>query len=210
VRLRRAAASVLDRRAMAGVWNEPASTRLVPDGVLPRSALPPPAGSARGGGRSASLYMCGDPGGNRIGEIIRANLRTIGIRVRIDNSLGCLRGPDPARQRADMALETLASFDLDPKIFLSAVAGDDRALGDPVPAGWAPPALRARIARADRLQGAARRRAFTALETRMARDDVPMAGFGEFVAPEYISPHVGCRLFQGAYGFLDLGAACLS
>ena len=30
------------------------------------------------------------------------------------------------------------------------------------------------------------------------------------VVPEYLSPRVGCRVFQGAYGFLDLGAACVS
>ena len=73
-----------------------------------------------------------------------------------------------------------------------------------------PPSLAAQVARADRAQGAARRRAFAALETKLARGAVPMAGFGEFVVPEYLSPRVGCRVFQGAYGFLDLGAACIS
>jgi hypothetical protein len=156
------------------------------------------------------LYYCGDPGGGRIGAIVRANLRRIGIRVRLEPSLDCLRGPDPKRERADMSLITLASFDLDPYPFLASVAGDDRRFGDPVPNGWMPPSLAAQVARADRAQGAARHRAFSALETKLARDAVPMAGFGQFVIPEYVSPRVGCRVFQGAYGFLDLGAACIS
>ena len=210
VRLRRAAVAALDRPAMAAVYPELPSTRLVPDGVLPRGPLPDPSGSAQGHGRTAVLYYCGDPGSGRIGEIVRANLRRIGIRVRIEPTLDCLRGPDPKRERADMSLVTLASFELDPYPFVAAVSGDDRQLGDSVPNGWAPPLLAAQAARADRLQGAARRQAFAALEAKLARRAVTMAGFGQFVVPEYLSPRVGCRVFQGAYGFLDLGAACIS
>jgi predicted Ser/Thr protein kinase len=213
VRLRRAASAALDRRALAAVWNEIPSARLVPDGVLPRTgtASPMPAtGSVRGRGRTAVLYICGDPIGARIGEIVRANLRTIGIRVRLESSLDCLRGPDPKRERADISLVTLATFELDPLPFLAAVAGDDHLLGDFVPNGWAPPSLAARVARADRTQGVARHQAFAALEAQLRRGAVPMTGNGEFVAPEYVSPRVGCRVFQGAYGFLDLGAACIS
>ena len=210
VRLRRAAVAALDRRALAATYPELPSSRLVPDGVLPRGTLPDPSSAARGRGRTAVLYYCGDPGGGRIGAIVRANLGRIGIRVRLEPSLDCLRGPDPKRERADMSLITLASFDLDPLPFLSSVTGDDHAFGDPVPNGWASPSLVAQVARADRLQGASRRQAFAALETKLARGAVPMAGFGQFVVPEYLSPRVGCRVFQGAYGFLDLGAACVS
>jgi len=165
---------------------------------------------ATGGGRTAVLYICGDPGNVRVGEIVRASLRPIGVRVRLESSLACLRGPDPKRERADMALVTLSSFELDPDVFLAAVAGDDHHVGDSVPNGWAPPTLRAQVRRADTTQGAARREAFSALEQRLGRGAVPMAGYGEFVAPEYVAPRVGCRVFQGAYGFLDLGAACIS
>ena len=97
--------------ALAGVYPELPSSRLVPDGVLPgRGPLPDPTGSARGRGRVAVLYSCGDPGGGRIGEIVRANLRRIGIRVRVEPSLDCLRGPDPKRERADISLVTLAQL----------------------------------------------------------------------------------------------------
>jgi len=209
--LRRAAAAALDRRAMAGVWNEIPSTRLVPDGVLPRAAaaIPPPRRPAKGHGRTAVLYICGDPGNATVAEVVRANLRPLGIRVRLQRSLACLRGPDPKRERADLALVTLATLEIDPRPFLSAVSGDDQAFGNPVPDGWAPRRLAAEVAQADRAPIASRRQAFAVLEQRLARQDVPMAGFGEFVAPEYLSPRLGCRVFQGAYGFLDLGAACV-
>src|SRR5207247_8716785 len=119
------------------------------------------------------------------------------------------RGPDPKRGRADISLVTLATFELDPRPFLAAVAGDDRLLGDFVPNGWAPPSLAAQVARADRTQGVARHQAFAALEAQLRRGAVPMAANGEFVAPEYVSPRVGWRVFHGAYGSLDLRAACI-
>jgi hypothetical protein len=210
--LRRAAAAALDRRAMAGVWNEIPITKLVPDGVLSGAGAPiaPPRRQANGHDRTAVLYICGDPGNAIVGEIVRADLRPLGIRVRLERSLGCLNGPDPNRERADIALVTMATLEIDPRPFLMSVSGDDQPLGNPVPDGWAPQRLAAEVAQADSAKGAARRQAFAALEQRFARRDVPMAGFGEFVAPEYVSPRLGCRVFQGAYGFLDLGAACVS
>src|SRR4051794_446098 len=211
--LRRAAAAALDRRAMAGVWHELPSARLVPDGVLPQAASPSTGTreAVNGHGQTAVLYFCGDPGGARVGEIIRRSLRPIGVRVRLQPSLDCLRGPDPKRERADLSLVTLASFEIDPHPFLTAAAGGDESVfGDPVPNGWAPRNLPGAVARADRPGSAVRQQGFAALERRLARGAVPMTGYGEFVSPEYLSPRLGCRLFQGAYGFLDLGAACVS
>ena len=56
---------------------------------------------------TATLYYCGEAANRRVAEIVRANLRPIGIRVRITPSLACLRGPDPAprprRHRARLA-----------------------------------------------------------------------------------------------------------
>jgi hypothetical protein len=37
----------------------------------------------------------------------------------------------------------------------------------------------------------------------------PFAIYGSFVSPEYFSPDVGCKLFQPATGFVDLGALCV-
>ena len=48
--------------------------------------------------------------------------------------------------------------------------------------------------------------AYAALQRRLLEDDVPFAALGSWTAPEYVSPRLGCRVFQGAYNFLDLGA----
>ncbi len=37
---------------------------------------------------------------------------------------------------------------------------------------------------------------------------MPFAALGSWTAPEYVSPRLGCRVIQGAYNFLDLGAVC--
>jgi hypothetical protein len=34
--------------------------------------------------------------------------------------------------------------------------------------------------------------------------------FGSWVWSEYFSPRVGCKVFQGEYGVVDLGALCKS
>ena len=75
--------------------------------------------------RKATLYFCGDPVGVRIAEIVRANLAEIGIDVHIDQSLGCLKGPEPKRlAAADMQL--VSRFDLVPtrRPFVELALGD--------------------------------------------------------------------------------------
>jgi hypothetical protein len=36
----------------------------------------------------------------------------------------------------------------------------------------------------------------------------PFAVFGSWLWSQYVSPKLGCKLFQAEYGFLDLGALC--
>ena len=117
VAMRRAVNQALDRPALAAVWGELPTDRYVPPAILPASGdsrYPLQAPDVRAARRlaagrrgTATLYYCGDPGNQRVAEIVRANLRPIGIRVRITPSLGCLRGHDPKRgrrgHRADLA-----------------------------------------------------------------------------------------------------------
>jgi hypothetical protein len=37
----------------------------------------------------------------------------------------------------------------------------------------------------------------------------PYAVYGSFAGVEYFSPYVGCKVFQRAGGFVDLGALCV-
>jgi ABC-type transport system substrate-binding protein len=220
VAMRRAVNLALDRPALAAVWAELPTDRYVPPSLLPpgRSRYPlsgPDLAAARRlvGGRTgtATLYYCGEAPNRRVAEIVRENLRPIGIRVRINASLACLRGPDPARNVADMALLSPGSLVPDPQSFLALVAGTDDKFGGGVlaPGWWGDPAFARRLESADALPGDQRAAAFARLEEQALADHVPLATFATFVRPEYVTPRVGCRIVQGAYQFLDLGAVCV-
>src|SRR4029077_1977171 len=181
VRMRRAAAYALDRRALAAVYAERPSDHLVPAAVAGAGAganiaygNEPDLDTARrlaghGKLRKATLYYCGPSDNQRIAEIVRANLAEIGIDVRIDQSLGCLTGPETKRLAA-ADLELVSHFDLvsDPAPFV------DFALGDAysVPGLRHDAKLRRQIERARATREPARGRAYARLE----RAPVPRAG----------------------------------
>jgi hypothetical protein len=75
------------------------------------------------------------------------------------------------------------------------------------PGPWDSKAFRSRLERAETLRGAARLAAFRRLDAQLMRM-APLAVFGDWVWAEYLSPKVGCRVFQGEYGFVDLGVLC--
>ena len=122
--MRRAVGYALDRTALAAVYGEQPSDHLIPpavSGLAGNVAYPnePDLTTARRlagpGRRTARLYGCGDPIGVRIAGIVRANLAPIGIDVHIDQSLGCLNGPEPERlAAADMQLVSHADHSHDP------------------------------------------------------------------------------------------------
>ncbi len=64
------------------------------------------------------------------------------------------------------------------------------------------------IERIDRLTGAARRRAWAALDVEMMRDDPPWAPFLNGARPDFVSRSFGCYVFQPVLGRLDIAAAC--
>jgi ABC-type transport system substrate-binding protein len=221
-RLRRAVSYALDRRALAAVFDEQATDRYVPPAVPGASAthVYPVAGPdlatarrlARSGTRKrrARLYFCGEPANLRVAQLVRSNLRRLGIAVTIDQSLGCLRGPDPKAARADLLLATRSTLELDPAPFLRALAGDTSAFGSGLgPVTWSDRGFRTRLRRADALDGPERLAAFARLEDEVLRGAAPSAAYGAFVAPEYFSARTGCKLLQGAYNFADLGALCV-
>jgi ABC-type transport system substrate-binding protein len=215
-RLRRAVAYALDRTALAGVFGELPSDRILPPavggagGTLVYPTEPDLAAARRLAGhgrrRRATLYYCGDPINGRIAQIVRSNLARIGIAVRIDASLGCLTGPQTKRlAAADMQLVSRFEPFSDPAAFV------DLAVGDPytVPAYpiGAPIVKEVRSARS--LLGAARAAAYARLEATLVRNAAPVAVYASGVNPEFFSARVGCKLSQGALNVADLGALCL-
>jgi ABC-type transport system substrate-binding protein len=220
-RVRRAVSYAIDRKAMAGVYNEAAGNTYVPPAVpgsAPSSVYSPsgpdlakakalmPAGRTREG----SIYTCGEPENVRVAQIVQDDVRPLGIDLSVIQSLGCLRGPDPKQRSADIILATRATPELDPAPFLAAVAGDTSAFGPGLgPATYRDPKLSAKLAQIERLDGAARIAAYNSLEDELLRTSAPFAPFGAFVQPEFMSDRIGCRLIQGAYHVVDLAALCL-
>src|SRR6266498_5569250 len=63
------------------------------------------------------------------------------------------------------------------------------------------------IERIDRLTGAARRRAWAALDVEMMRDDPPWAAFLNGARADFVSRSFGCYVLQPVLGRLDIAAA---
>jgi hypothetical protein len=127
--------------------------------------------------------------------------------VDIDQSLGCLEGPETARlAAADMQLVSHFDDSRDPAPFVEVPLGSPHR----APGYWNAPGLERRIASARGARGSARTDAYLRLETALVRDAAPIAVYGTAVSPELFSERVGCRISQGALGIADLGALCLT
>jgi ABC-type transport system substrate-binding protein len=220
-RLRRAVNYALDRKSLAAVFDEAPTDRYVPPAVpMPHTApvyplLRPDLASAKrliSVARKrivARVYVCGEPANLRIAQLVRSNLRPLGIDVSIVQSLGCLRGPDPKASQADILLITRASAELDPAPFLDSTVGRTSAFGGVGPVTYDEPTVKGRLDRARALGQDARLAGYARLQNDLLRGPAPYAAYGSFVAPEFFSERIGCRLIQGAYHVLDLGAVCL-
>ena len=127
--------------------------------------------------------------------------------MRIDQSLGCLTGPEPKRlAAADMQLISLLRTRRSiPAPFVELALGDRYT----APGYWRDARLRTQIESARATRGAARVAAYARLEATLVRDAVPVTVYASFVNPEFFSARVGCKVSQGALNFVDLGALCL-
>jgi hypothetical protein len=215
-RMRRAVNFALDRRTLAGVFDERPTDRYIPPAVpgfraghvypLDGPDLARARRLAGPGRHNAVLYVCGDPENVRIAQIVRANLAQVGIDVRVDQSLGCLHGPEPRKiAAADMQLITILDPEPDPSVWIKAMLGS--AYG--ASGYWGTAAYRRRIDGAQTLSGAARIAEFARLDQALVHDVAPFAAYGAFTTSEYFSPRVGCKVFQSTYHFVDLGTLCV-
>jgi ABC-type transport system substrate-binding protein/tRNA A-37 threonylcarbamoyl transferase component Bud32 len=220
VRLRRAVNYAIDRTALARAYGDTPADDVVPPAVpgFPAGRAYPLLGSnlsiarrlAGTKTRRARLYWCGSDARQRtLARIIRTDLSGIGIRVSYDEAPQCPATYDARTRRADLLLfSALGSQEPDPQSFLDQALAGDRRYGSALGGGpWRTPAFRQRLARASLLRGAARGRAYATLVGELTRA-APFAVYGSFVWTQYFSPRVGCKIFQGEYGFADLGALC--
>ena len=171
-----------------------------------------------GRGRGASppvpgrrdLYFCGAPENRRVGGDRARQPRA----DRHPGAAGCRRStarsarPEDRRRRSDAAVA--GDADRRPGAVRRGGAGaraSASARGRCRPGWFRDASLAREIDAARPLTGPARMAAYAALQERLLDDAVPFASLGSWTAPEYVSPRLGCRVFQGALSFLDLGVA---
>jgi hypothetical protein len=219
-RLRRAVSYALDRPALARSFGDAPDDQIVPaavPGFAPGHSYPvngPDLQAARRltGGRHyrARLYFC-DPGERPVASIMRADLRRIGISVTLDQAGGCpsAGGYDARSLRADLILvDQFREDERDPQPFLDHVLARDGSFGSALGRGlWTSSGFRRELDRARPLRGHARTVAYQRIVGQLMHA-APFAVYGSWIWSEYFSPKVGCKVFQGEYGVVDLGALC--
>jgi tRNA A-37 threonylcarbamoyl transferase component Bud32 len=212
-RLRRAVSYALDRRALAPALSDLPADQIVPPavpgfpagGVYPLDR--PDIGTARrlvGERRPhAVIATCGDTRLPKLAAIVRSDLARIGMSASVVQAPQC-----PGRfEHADLSFVTLGSNQLDAGVFVG-VGLTTGVFGAPLgPGPWNSRTFRVQLERARVLRGQARTVAFREIEDELMRM-APLAVYGSWVWAEYLSPKVGCNVFQAEYGFVDLGALC--
>jgi ABC-type transport system substrate-binding protein len=226
-RLRRAVNYALDRPPMVkqiGPFNGQPSDQYLPPGMpgslhdhiypLARPDLARAKALARGHGGRAVLWTCNLPVCLAKAEIIRRNLAPLGIQVSVksDFPVGGA-GAAASKRGAPFDLTPLTSTpDLaDPGNFLRSLFDGSliHAAGNTNLSYFNDPVVNARLARADRLGGRARERAFGRIAADLARNQAPIAVFSQPYQAEFVSTRLACLIHQPAFGGLDLAALCI-
>jgi YVTN family beta-propeller protein len=219
-RLRRAVNYAIDRRALAqdtglGGAGRP-TDQYIPPGFpgfedVPIYPLggPDVAAARRLAGdlkRNAVLYTCDSPGCIRNGQILRSNLRAIGIHLEVrqfpeDEMFRREFRPD---EPWDIGLYGWVADYGDPYNYIN----DQFAAGAPRPGGFSDPWFERRMNEAARLQGDARLRAYAKLDRDLAARAAPQATFASGETSYFLSARMGCEVPHPIYG-LDFAALCV-
>jgi YVTN family beta-propeller protein len=223
-RLRRAVNYALDRRTLAreGLWNglpgQPTDQYLPPTlpGFRDARIYPSRPDLARArrlagpGRRSVTLYTAGFPSHLRLAEIVRVNLRAIGMDVEIKN-LGDSQFTRIARRGEpfDLAVSAWASDYPDPMDILGQLDGRTiREEENTNLAYYDDPAYNRRLDAAASLPSPARELALGRLDVETARTAAPWAAIANNRTHDFFSARIGCQRYSAVYG-LELANLCV-
>jgi YVTN family beta-propeller protein len=224
-RLRRAVNYAIDRRTLArrgpftGLPATPTDQYLPPGMPGYRDAriypLTPDLAEARrlagAERRTVVMYALSEPTHLRFAQIVRANLRRIGIDVQIKpfgaSSLfiRVARRDEPF----DLALVGWEADYHDPMTFLRLL--DGRTIGPDNNFNYAyfnDPGFNLRLDAADGLRSPARELALGRLDAEVARNAAPWAAVANEPQHDFFSARVGCQVYNPVFG-VDLGALCI-
>lgn len=154
------------------------------------------------------LYAQCGVGTGKLPALIRSELSRIGIDVSVVSTNACPARYTAEARRADLVVSWLGDpLENDPEPFLDGTIAMDE-IGAPLgPGPWRSVSFKRRVEAARALTGNARGAAYRRLAGDYMRA-VPVAVYGSYQWPMYISPKLGCLTFQARYGFLDLGLLC--
>jgi YVTN family beta-propeller protein len=220
-RLRRAVNYAIDRTTLARIGNplmsglETPTDQYLPPGmpgfkdarVYPFTpniaAARRLAGNTR---RTAVLYACNKPPCDQLAQVLKTNLAAIGIDVQVKTfSTGAIFGRlGRAGEPYDLAFSGgwVADY-ADPADMLNHVIGSGAGVFPP----FDDPTYQREVGQAAKLSGPRRFLTYGTLDARVARDEAPIAAFGNSVSRDFFSARMGCQVFQPVYG-MDLAALC--
>jgi DNA-binding SARP family transcriptional activator/ABC-type transport system substrate-binding protein len=207
--VRRAAAFAVDRAKLAAVWNQVPTDQLLPPNSpsfrdrrlypLRTPSLEKAAALMRGRRVFAVMPILADcPPCLQEGQLVRAELGRIGIRVRL-------------KAVSDNATATVEKLDIldnglyggpDDAAFLQTVFSEG------MPPSWVAPGARQEVERVNRLSGNERQFAAAALADRLVLGAVPVIPDGNHVQGEFFGSTLGCRVLPPFGGGVDLAALC--
>jgi YVTN family beta-propeller protein len=220
LKLRRAFAYAIDRRALAGHTGLSQRGRPTDQFIPPGSpgfedaAIYPLAGPdvararelAGAKRRHAVLYTCDFPDCSRHAQILQANLRPIGIDLDVRQfPLGEFfeRVKTPG-EPWDLAYWNWFPDYPDPANFIE----DQFGPGGQAPAAVRDPTIEESVAEVASLSGDARLRAYARLDRNLAERVVPAVPYASGTTTRFFSARMGCQVMHPAYG-LDLAALCV-
>jgi len=203
-RLRRAVNYALDRPALAAALGDLVTGNYLPPGmpgsrqrhVYPLGRPDPRQARALAGALSgrAVLAVCSDPGCIEAGQIIRADLGRIGIRIQLRPYAGAIASTT-TRRGADIVLARVFAPYPDPAAFLKTALSGRFAHNS--------------LDKLTRLDRAQRLTAAGQLELQLMRGPAPLAAIGTPAIPQFFSARVSCHVFQPVEFGADLGSLCL-
>jgi hypothetical protein len=207
--VRRAAAFAVDRAKLAAVWNQVPTDQLLPPNSpafrdrrlypIRKPSLEKAAALMRGRRLVAVMAILDEcPPCLQEGQLVRAELGRIGIRVRL-------------KAVSDNATATVEKLDIldsglyggpDDAAFLQTVFSEG------MPPSWVARGVRQAVERVSRLSGSERQFAAAVLADRLVVGAVPVIPDGNHVQGEFFGSTLACRVFTPFSGGVDLAALC--
>jgi peptide/nickel transport system substrate-binding protein len=222
---RRAVSFAVDRVALnrvGGPYYAKTNDQLLPPGIpgyVPARIYPDRANVARAkqllNGKTGSvvLYSGNDPVSTNQSQVIQANLKAIGIDVKIRTFTFATQIEKTGRQTEPFDMNLIGWFAdyPDPYDFINILLYG-KTIGPKNNVNTAyfnDPEYNRKMEEASRLRGDARYRVYGALDVDITRNAAPFVVFGNINVREFVSERIGCPMYSSAWGGLNLVMLCL-